>query len=81
MNLSKMIQRWAKYQVSIRGNAFATPSELESICNDPLAYVDLLRGYDAYEVYRNAASWQDVAMLGCWLVGDTFIPCGQEVRQ
>lgn len=45
----KALVEWASGQRDLRGDGFATESELESIKSDPLGFADLLKGEDAYD--------------------------------
>lgn len=63
MTTEEMIRRWAKSRVAEVGNKFATPTELEAIVREPMEWVDLLKGYDAFEVWQAAYYWEDVTML------------------
>lgn len=44
---------WAQAQRAERGDAFATESEMAAIASDPTAWLNMIRGYDAFELMRD----------------------------
>jgi hypothetical protein len=50
--LEQAIVEWAADQRGLRGDVFATEGELENIKSDPLGFLDLLKGEDAYKFLR-----------------------------
>ena len=52
--VERIVKIWVGQQRAERGDKFATVEEMKSICCDPLGWLELLRGYDAYDVLRLA---------------------------
>lgn len=52
--LEEIIVSFCESRVAAVGDSFATEKELETIKDDPMGWLELLRGYDAFEVLRES---------------------------
>lgn len=55
--IEQVIIKWAEMKRAELGDSFATAKELESIKSDPIGSMELLRGYDAFDVMRTVLEW------------------------
>lgn len=53
-SMAQLVKLYAGREFRERGDRFATLPELKAICCDPLGWLELVRGEDAYELIQLA---------------------------
>ena len=58
-SIVRIVKLYAGRERRMRGDKFATIKEMKAICSDPLGWMELLKGEDAFDVLRYALRFDD----------------------